>query len=119
LGDEGGEEAGGGGLRARGEEALGDLAQALVDNPLFGGALSRAVGAGERAARAQRSAMGALNIPAASDVERIEQRMRSLSNRLEVVEDQLDEVLDELAAFRRSAEAAAPSGEGERTSAKD
>jgi chromosome segregation ATPase len=95
--------AGGGGLRARGEEALGDLAQALIDNPLFSEALSRALGAGERAAQAQRSAMGALNIPAASDVERLEQRMRSLSHRLESIEDRLDELGDELAALRRLA----------------
>jgi len=91
----------GSGLRARGEEALGDLAQALMDNPLFGQALTTALGAGERAAQAQRSAMGALNIPAASDLERLEQRLRSLSNRLEAVEDHLDEAMDELAALRR------------------
>jgi chromosome segregation ATPase len=91
----------GGGLRARGEEALGDLAQALMDNPLFGQALTTALGAGERAAQAQRSAMGALNIPAASDLERLEQRLRSLSNRLEAVEDHLDEAMDQVAALRR------------------
>lgn len=90
------------GIRARGEEALGDLAQALIENPLFSQAVSTAIGAGERAAQAQRSAMGALNIPAASDFERLEQRMRSLSARLEAVEDQLDDALDELAVLRRS-----------------
>jgi len=95
------EESGGGGLRERGEEALGDLAQALLDNPVFGQALTKAMGAGERAAQAQRSAMGALNIPAASEVERLEQRLRSLSNRLEEVEDRLDDAMDELAAIRR------------------
>ena len=91
------------GIRARGEEALSDLAQALLDNPIFGQAVSTAIGAGERAAHAQRSAMGALNIPAATDFERLEQRMRSLSTRLEAVEDQLDDALDELAALRRRA----------------
>ncbi len=91
------------GIRARGEEALGDLAQALLENPLFSQAVSTAIGAGERAAQAQRSAMGALNIPAASDFERLEQRLRSLSARLEAVEDRLDEALDELAALRRTA----------------
>jgi chromosome segregation ATPase len=96
------EEAAGGGFRARGEEALGDLAQALVENPLFNQALTTALGAGERAAQAQRSAMGALNIPAASDLERLEQRMRSLSNRLESLEDRLDDALDEVAALRRA-----------------
>jgi chromosome segregation ATPase len=90
------------GIRARGEEALSDLAQALLENPIFSQAVSTAIGAGERAAQAQRTAMGALNIPAAADFERLEQRMRSLAGRLEAVEDQLDEALDELAALRRS-----------------
>ena len=100
----------GGRLRARGEEALGDLAQALIDNPLVAQALSKALGAGERAAQAQRTALGALNIPAAADVERLEQRLRSVSNRLEAIEDQLDDVADEVAALARrvaAAEAAA------------
>ena len=56
--------------------------------------------------------MGALNIPAASDFERIEQRLRSLSNRLEALEDRLDDALDELAALRRRAAVAAGPGRG-------
>lgn len=103
----------GSGLRSRGEEALGDLAQALLDNPLFNQALTAAVGAGERAAQAQRSAMGALNIPAVSDLERLEQRLRSLSHRLESIEDRLDEVVDDVAALRRRLSASEPSS-GER-----
>ncbi len=106
-----GEEARRGGIRARGEEALSDLAQAVLDNPVFGQALATAVGAGERAAQAQRSAMGALNIPAADEVERLEQRLRSLSARLEAVEDRLDEAMDELAALRRRSAEPLPSEE--------
>ncbi len=97
------------GLRARGEEAVGELAQALLENPIFNSALSRALGAGERAASAQRSAMGALNFAAVSDVERLEQRIRSLSGRLETIEDQFDELMDELAALRRQLAGAGPS----------
>ena len=94
------------GIRARGEEAVGELAQALVENPLFNSALSRALGAGERAASAQRSAMGALNLASASDIERLEQRLRSLSGRLESLEDRIDDLADEMrAAERRSADA--------------
>ena len=88
------------GFRAKGEEALGDLAEALLDNPLFGQALSRALGAGERAAQAQRSAMSAVGVPAAADLERLERRLRSLSTRLEEIEDRLDELGDEVAALR-------------------
>ncbi len=90
------------GIRARGEEAVGELAQALIENPLFNSALSRALGAGERAASAQRSAMGALNVASGSDLERIEQRLRSLSGRLEALEDRIDELADEIAAQARS-----------------
>jgi chromosome segregation ATPase len=87
-------------VRARGEEAVGELAQALIENPLFNGALARALGAGERAMSAQRSAMGALNVASGSDVERLEQRLRSLSGRLESIEDRIDELLDEVSELR-------------------
>ena len=89
------------GIRARGEEAVGELAQALVENPLFNSALSRALGAGERAASAQRQAMGALNLASASDIERLEQRLRSLSGRLESLEDRIDDLADEMRANAR------------------
>jgi hypothetical protein len=84
------------GLRARGEEAVGELAQALLENPVFNSALAKALGAGEQVASAQRSAMGALNFASGSDIERLEQRVRSLSGRLEAIEDRLDEVADEI-----------------------
>ena len=88
------------GIRARGEEALGDLAEALLDNPVFSQALSSALGAGERAMQAQRSAMSAVGVPAAADLERLERRLRSLSSRLEEIEDRLDELGDDLGALR-------------------
>jgi hypothetical protein len=98
-----------GGIRARSEEALGDLAQALLDNPLLSGALGRALDAGERAASAQRSALSALNLPAGTDLERLERRLRSLSDRMEEVEDQVDQLAGEVAALRRAAAAERPS----------
>ena len=87
------------GLRARGEEAVGELAQALLENPIFNSALAKALGAGEAAASAQRSAMGAINVASGSDVERLEQRLRSLSGRLEAIEDRLDELADQVAGM--------------------
>ncbi|UJA20715.1 hypothetical protein HJD18_11180 [Thermoleophilia bacterium SCSIO 60948] len=89
------------GFRARGEEALGDLATALLENPLFSGALSRALSAGERASNAQRGAMSTLNFASSVDVERLEQRLRSLSLRLEAVEDRLDDIAAGVEALRR------------------
>jgi chromosome segregation ATPase len=91
------------GIRARGEQAIGDLAQALLDNPMFNNALSAAFGAREKAIEAQQAAMGALNLPSASEVERLERRLRSLSERLEIVEEQLDGVARDVSAIRRQA----------------
>jgi hypothetical protein len=88
-------------MRERGEEALGELAQALLDNPLLGQALGKALHAGERAAQAQREAIGVLNLASSSDLERLEQRLRSLSVRLEEVEDQLDALAAERARGER------------------
>lgn len=98
------------GLRDRvqnaGEQAVGDLAQALLENPVFGQALSAAFGARDRALGAQHAAMGALNLPSASEVERLERRLRSVSQRLETVEEQVDRIARDVAAIRRAAEAA-------------
>lgn len=96
------------GLRSRGEEALGELAQALLENPVFSQAVGRALGAGERAAQAQRSALGALDVASAGDLERITRRLRALSERVEAVEDALDSLSAEVAGLRR--EGAAGSG---------
>ena len=82
------------GLRERvtrqGEEAIGKLAQDLLENPVVSGALSRVFETRERAVRAQEVAMGALNLPSASDLERLTRRLRGVSQRLEGIEDGLD-----------------------------
>ena len=79
------------GLRARSEQAIGELAQALIDSPTVHNAIAAAFGAREKAIEAQQAAMSALNLPSAGDVERLERRLRSFSQRLEEVEEQLDE----------------------------
>jgi TolA-binding protein len=89
------------GLRTRSEQALGDLAQALVDSPMLENALAAAFGAREKALEAQQAAMNALNLPSATDVERLERRLRSFSQRLEEVEEQIDEVARDIAEIRR------------------
>src|SRR5579872_313932 len=78
------------GLRRQGEEALGKLAQELLENPMVTRALTAAFETRERAVRAQEVAMGALNLPSASDLERLTRRIRSVSQRLEGIEDALD-----------------------------
>lgn len=79
-------------MTRQGEETIGKLAQELLDNPVVSGALSRAFETRERAVRAQEAAMGALNLPSASDLERLTRRLRGVSQRLEGIEDGLDRV---------------------------
>ncbi len=95
------------GLRGRmargGEEAIGKLAQELLENPMVSGALSAVFETRERATRAQEVAMGALNLPSASDLERLTRRLRSVSQRLEGLEDGIDtlqEKIDKLGAIK-------------------
>lgn len=89
------------GLRARSEQAIGEFAQALLDSQVLENALAAAFGAREKAVEAQHAAMSALNLPSAGDVERLERRLRSLSQRLEEVEDQVDRVARDLGDIRR------------------
>jgi chromosome segregation ATPase len=90
-------------LARQGEDALGKLAQDLLENPLVNSAISRAFGARERAVQAQEAAMGALNIPSAADVERLTRRLRSVSQRLEGIEDGVDRLDQRLEALNRPA----------------
>jgi chromosome segregation ATPase len=87
-------------LTSQGQDALGKLAQDLLENPLVHGALARAFEAREKAAQAQEVAMGALNLPSAADLERLTRRVRSLAQRLEGIEDGVDRLDEHLASLR-------------------
>ena len=82
----------------QGEEALGKIAEELIGNPVVNGAIARALEAREKAVLAQEAAMAALNIPSAADVERVTRRLRSVSQRLEAIEDAIDRLEERLAA---------------------
>ena len=86
-------------LARQGEDALGKLAQDLLENPLVHGAIARAFEAREKAAQAQEVAMGALNLPSAADLERLTRRVRSLAQRLEGIEDGVDRLDERLAGL--------------------
>ena len=72
------------------EEAIGKVTQGMLENPVVSRALSAAFETRQRASRAQEVAMGALNLPSAGDLERLTRRVRSVSQRLEAIEDSLD-----------------------------
>ena len=92
-------------LARSGEDALGKLAQDLLENPLVTSAISRAFEAREKATAAQETAMSALNLPSAADLERLTRRLRSVSQRLEGIEDGVDR-LDR--RFEEAAKSAPP-----------
>src|SRR4051812_45934292 len=91
-------------LQSGGEEALGKLAQDLLENPLVSGAIARAFETREKAVQAQEVAFNALNIPSAADIERLTRRVRSVSQRLEGIEDGIDRLDERLAALNRSSD---------------
>lgn len=95
------------GLRDRiarqGEDALGKIAQELLENSLVNSAIGKAFEARERAVQAQETAMGALNIPSAADVERLTRRLRSVSQRMEGIEEAVDRLDQRLAGMSQSA----------------
>ena len=85
-------------LSRQGEEALGRVAEELIANPVVNGAIARAFEAREKALQAQEAAFGALNLPSAADIERVTRRLRSLSQRLEGIEDAIDRLEERVAA---------------------
>jgi chromosome segregation ATPase len=89
-------------MSARAEEALGKVAEELISNPVVNGAISRAFEAREKAIQAQVTAMGALNLPSAADIERVTRRLRSLSQRLEGIEDAIDRLEERVEVASRS-----------------
>jgi len=96
------------GLRARSEQVIGELAQALLDSQMLENAVTAAFGAREKAVEAQHAALAALNLPSATDLERLERRLRSISQRLEEIEDQVDRVARDVSGLRRQLAADRP-----------
>ncbi len=84
-------------------DPLGDLVQALLDNPWLKEALHVAFEARERASVAGTQAIRGLNLPTAADTDRLERRLRAVSERLDSVEDALDGLTRELAELRSRA----------------
>src|SRR5947208_3098044 len=108
-------------LTKQGEETIGKLAQDLLENPLVNGAIARAFEAREKAAQAQEAALGALNIPSAADIERLTRRVRSVSQRLESIEDAVDRLDGRLEGIQSAVEGldGTAAAVGERSAAGD
>src|SRR5919198_835565 len=100
-----------GGLRSRianqAEDTIGRLADDLLENPMINSAIERAFSAREKVGQAQQSAMEALNLPTASDLEKLARRLRSISQRLEEVEDGVDKLGTKLETMTEASRAPA------------
>src|SRR6266480_942833 len=98
-----------GGLRSRianqAEDTIGRLADDLLENPMINSALQGAFTAREKVGQAQQSAMEALNLPTASDLDKLARRLRSISQRLEEVEDGVDKLGAKLDAMSEASRA--------------
>jgi len=86
-------------LTKQGEDTLGKVADDLLANPIISGAISRAFEAREKASSVQEATLAALNIPSAADIERLTRRVRSVSQRLEGIEDGIDRLDERLAVM--------------------
>ena len=90
-------------LTKQSEDTFGKLAEDLLANPLVSGAVARAFDAREKATAAQEATFAALNIPTAADIERLTRRVRSVSQRLEGIEDGIDRVDERVSALASGA----------------
>lgn len=72
------------------------LAAGVVGSGAVKEATTRALQARERAVEIQELTMGALNLPSAAVIDRLARRVRSVSLRLEAIEDGLDRLEDRL-----------------------
>lgn len=75
----------------------GAVGESLVDHPVAQELLTQMSAWSDRVARAQEAALGALNLPSAVGLSRLERRVRSTSERIGRLEDQLDQVAAQLA----------------------
>lgn len=87
-------------IASRSPDAVADALNSLLDNPVFNQALKAAFGARDLATDASNQALRNLNIGTAADLDRLTRRLRSVSNRLESLEDAVDGLERELSGVR-------------------
>lgn len=92
-----------------GEQVASGLAGVVISSPVFGHAVAAAAAAREKVIEVQQAAREALNLSSRDDADRLERRVRVLSDRLEETEDRLDDALSELRTLK-AAERAARAG---------
>jgi BMFP domain-containing protein YqiC len=86
-------------------EGIGGIVDELASSWLVGDALTRIVETGEKAFRAQQTALSALGLPSGSQFESLTLRVRTIFHRIEELEDELDRVSQRVSALEAKAKA--------------
>ncbi len=76
----------------------------VLAHPVTRGAIERTTDARDTALATQEAVLGLLNLPTAAEVERVFQRLRSISQRLELLEDAIDSVGGSISSFASNAD---------------
>lgn len=91
-------------------EGIGGIVDELASSWIVGDALTRIVDAGEKAFRAQQTAISALGLPSGSEFESLTLRVRTIFHRLEELEDELDRLSARISALEGKAAGGAKAG---------
>lgn len=104
--------------RAQDDESdgIGGIVDELASTRLVGDALTRIVDAGEKAFRAQQSALSALGLPSGSQFESLTLRVRTIFHRLEELEDEIDRLSARVAALESKAAPKRPASRSTKSS---
>jgi hypothetical protein len=89
-------------------EGIGGIVDELASSWLVGDALSRIVETGEKAFRAQQTALSALGLPSGSQFESLTLRVRTIFHRIEELEDELDRISARVSALEKQAKSSRP-----------
>src|SRR3954451_5120039 len=86
-------------------EGIGGIVDELASSWLVGDALTRIVETGEKAFRAQQTALSALGLPSGSQFESLTLRVRTIFHRIEELEDELDRISARVSVLEAKAKA--------------
>lgn len=89
-------------------EGIGGIVDELASSWLVGDALTRIVETGEKAFRAQQTALSALGLPSGSQFESLTLRVRTIFHRIEELEDELDRISARVSALEAKAKPQRP-----------
>jgi hypothetical protein len=89
-------------------EGIGGIVDELASSWLVGDALTRIVETGEKAFRAQQTALSALGLPSGSQFESLTLRVRTIFHRIEELEDELDRISARVSALEAKSKQATP-----------